>query len=74
MALVTFFRDTAFRLGGAWNLCVEGICPDDRTITSVELKARDRAPHTVYMSDALLNVAETNPARQGCGARDFALQ
>ena len=53
VALVTFFRDTAFRLGGAWNLRVDGVCPDDRTITSVELKARDGAPHTVYMSDAL---------------------
>jgi integrase len=57
-AQVIFHRDSAFRLGGAWNLRVAGIDWQAMKITSVELKNNDdgeviEEPHTVCMSEPL---------------------
>ena len=47
-ALVRIFADTAFRLGGVWNLRVEGIRSDQMTITTWETKNGDY--HSVAMA------------------------
>ncbi len=60
-ALVIFFRDTAFRLGGAWNLRLEGLDFRQRWVTSLEIKndRRDRQErHTVPMSDPLADAMQ----------------
>lgn len=50
-ALVLFFKCTAIRLGGAWNLRTDGIDPDGKTITTREIK-NDQL-RTVSMPDVL---------------------
>ncbi len=50
-ALVMFFKCTALRLGAAWNLRVEGICPEEETITTCEIKGNQL--RTVFMPDTL---------------------
>lgn len=57
-ALVIFYRDSAFRLGGAWNLLVEGIDWDAQTVTSIETKNNHNGQiveelHTVFLSEDL---------------------
>jgi integrase len=56
VALVTLFRDTAFRFNGAWHLRLEGVRFAGRAATSLDDKIGK--PHTVFMSNALVEALQ----------------